>query len=63
MMVLLFMMMTDLEYMEYIATLMKQKQNVEVMQERKKAALQQLEGIAWTDSVLEGREDELVVSS
>jgi len=51
------------EYMAYIATLMKQKEKVEVMQERKKAAIQQLEGITWTDSVLEGREDELVVSS
>jgi hypothetical protein len=45
--------------MEYVATLTRQKDKVEVMQERKKAAMKQLEGISWTDRILEDRKLEL----
>ena len=44
--------------MDYVATLVKQKEIVDRLQEQKLAALRALEGISWSDRVLESREKE-----
>ena len=43
------------EYLAYVATLVKQKDGVEELQKRKSCAIRELEGIAWSDRVLEER--------
>jgi hypothetical protein len=42
-----------LEYIAYVATLTKQKEQVEELQERKSLAMKELEGITWSDQLLE----------
>lgn len=49
---------SDLEYVDYVATLVQQKEVVERLQEQKLAALKALEGISWSDRVLESKEKE-----
>jgi 5'-3' exonuclease len=43
------------EYIAYVATLTKQKELVEEMQERKQIAMRELDGIAWSDELLARR--------
>ena len=46
------------EYITYVATLTAQKEQVEEMQLRKVSAKRELEGITWSDKILEERADE-----
>jgi hypothetical protein len=46
------------EYIAYVATLTAQKEQVEEMQRRKVSAKRELEGIAWSDQILEERANE-----
>lgn len=41
--------------MAYVATLARQKDQVEEMQERKQIATRELDGIAWSDELLARR--------
>ena len=41
-----------------MATLIKQKEQVEEMRERKEVAMKELEGISWSDKLLEQRAQE-----
>jgi hypothetical protein len=50
------------EYIAYVATLTAQKEQVEEMQRRKVSAMRELEGIAWSDKILEERADEFKLS-
>jgi hypothetical protein len=50
------------EYIAYVATLTAQKEQVEEMQRRKVSATRELEGIAWSDKILEERADEFKLS-
>ena len=43
------------EYIAYVATLTTQKDQVEEMQQRKKAAVKEIEGIKWSDEILATR--------
>jgi hypothetical protein len=45
----------ETEYIAYVATLTKQKELVEDMQERKQIAMRELDGIAWSDELLARR--------
>jgi len=40
------------EYVAYVATLTRQKDQVEEMQNRKRAAMKEIEGIKWSDEIL-----------
>jgi len=44
-----------IEYIAYVATLTRQKEQVEEMQERKHLAMRELDGIAWSDELLARR--------
>ena len=46
------------EYLAYVATLVAQKEKVEEMQRRKQLALRELDGIQWSDKILEERAEE-----
>ena len=50
--------MLIVEYVAYVATLVKQKERVEEMQRRKQLAMRELEGIKWSDKILEERVEE-----
>ena len=45
--------MLNLEYVAYVATLVKQKEVVDELEELKRVALRELEGLRWSDRVLE----------
>ena len=52
------MLMLIAEYVAYVATLVKQKERVDQMQRRKQLAMRELEGINWSDKILEERVEE-----
>lgn len=43
------------EYITYVGTLTRQKNQVEEMRERRQAAVKEIEGIKWSDDVLARR--------
>jgi len=47
------------EYLAYVATLTRQKEQVEEMQRQRVTAQKELDGIAWSDAILEERTQEL----
>jgi len=47
------------EYLAYVATLTRQKEQVEEMQRQRVTAQKELDGIAWSDAILEERTKEL----
>jgi hypothetical protein len=49
--------------MAYVATLVKQKDDVEEIQKKKVTASRELEGIVWSDRVLQERLNDIIAEA